>query len=88
MPNGKDAFPPHIDVNNRESARRFLVMFIYLSDNIKGETLINPKDDPFVSSCKKGSVLLFPPMWPWIHAGEKPVNMSKYILGSYLHYAE
>jgi hypothetical protein len=87
MPNGKDAFPAHIDVNNRENARRFLVMFVYLNDNRKGETLISPKDDMFVSSCKKGSIVLFPPMWPWIHAGKEPVNVPKYIIGSYLHYA-
>ena len=55
LPNGKDAFPSHIDVNNRENARRFLVMFVYLNDNRKGETLINLKDDSFVSSCKKGN---------------------------------
>ena len=86
LPNGKDAFPSHIDVNNIENARRFLVMFIYLNDNKKGETLISPKDDIFVSSCKKGSIVLFPPMWPWIHAGKEPVNAPKYIIGSYLHY--
>ena len=86
IPNTTDEFPAHVDVDNRESARRFLVMFVYLNDNRKGETIINPKDDMFVSSCKKGSILLFPPMWPWIHAGEEPIENPKYIVGSYLHY--
>jgi len=29
---------------------------------------------------------MFPPMWPWLHAGQKPINKPKYIVGSYLHY--
>jgi len=29
---------------------------------------------------------MFPPLWPWMHAGAKPVGKSKYIVGSYLHY--
>ena len=88
LPDGQDSFPAHVDVNNLENCKRFLVMFIYLTDNQKGQTTLIMKDDIFVSSCKKGSVLLFPPYWPWVHAGEKPVQNSKYILGSYLHYAE
>ena len=40
----------------------------------------------FISPCKRGSALLFPPMWPWAHAGTKPINKPKYIVGSYLHY--
>jgi hypothetical protein len=63
-------------------------MFIYLTDNEKGETTLDVKDDLFVSPCKKGTILLFPPYWPWVHQGEKPINESKYILGSYLHYVE
>jgi hypothetical protein len=88
QPGGQDSFPSHVDVNNLETSKRFLVMFIYLTDNQKGQTTLNMKDDLFVSSCKKGSALLFPPYWPWVHAGEKPVQDSKYILGGYLHYAE
>jgi len=87
-PNGQDGFPNHIDVNNLETAKRFLVMFIYLNDNTKGETTLSPKDDTYISSCTKGSMLIFPPYWPWVHAGEQPVIRPKYILGSYLHYVE
>jgi hypothetical protein len=25
-------------------------------------------------------------MWPWLHAGELPIDKPKYIIGSYLHY--
>ena len=92
--NGTDEFFNHIDVNGYKAARRFLTVFCYLDDNISGET-----DFPdfgwrgkmqeklaFRSPCKKGSVLLFPPMWPWTHRGNKPRNKPKYILQTYLHY--
>jgi hypothetical protein len=88
QPGGQDSFPAHVDVTNLENCKRFLVMFIYLTDNQRGQTTLNVKDDLFVSSCKRGSILLFPPYWPWVHSGEKPLQDSKYILGSYLHYAE
>ena len=92
--NGTDEFFNHIDVNGYKAARRFLTVFCYLDDNVSGET-----DFPefgwrgkmqeklaFRSPCKKGSVLLFPPMWPWTHRGNKPRNKPKYILQTYLHY--
>ena len=84
LPNNKDEFKNHVDVNNYESARRFLVFFLYLDTNSKGSTTF-PQHD-ITSVCEKGSVLIFPPMWPWLHAGEKPVDKPKYIIGSYLHY--
>ena len=36
--------------------------------------------------CVAGSALLFPPMWPWLHRGNKPIKKPKYLLQSYLHY--
>ena len=84
LPDGTDQFGDHVDVNSHESARRFLVFFLYLDDNKKGSTSF-PQHD-VSSDCKKGSCLIFPPMWPWLHAGEKPVDKPKYIIGSYLHY--
>ena len=82
LPNTTDEFPEHVDVLDYKTARRFLVMFIYLNDNEQGETKVGT----FISPCKRGSALLFPPMWPWAHAGTKPINKPKYIVGSYLHY--
>ena len=90
LPDTSDEFPDHVDVLDYKTARRFLVMFIYLSDNERGATVIQPrsryKDYRITSPCEKGSIVLFPPMWPWLHAGQRPVNESKYIIGSYLHY--
>jgi prolyl 4-hydroxylase len=84
LPDGTDQFGDHVDVNSHESARRFLVFFLYLDDNEKGNTTF-PQHD-ISSGCKKGSCLIFPPMWPWLHAGEKPIDKPKYIVGSYLLY--
>tara|TARA_B110000902_G_C13934831_1_gene447396 strand:+ start:40 stop:633 length:594 start_codon:yes stop_codon:yes gene_type:complete len=84
LPNDTDQFKAHVDVNNYNYARRFLVFFIYLNDNERGET--NFPQLELASPCKKGSLIIFPPLWPWLHAGMKPINKPKYIMGSYLHY--
>ena len=84
LPNDKDEFGPHVDSISIDSALRFLVFFIYLNDNDKGETAFPQLG--VAAPCKKGSLLMFPPLWPWLHAGLKPVNKPKYMVGSYLHY--
>ena len=61
-----------------------LAFFCYLSDNDEGHT--NFPYQRVSTDCKKGSIVLFPPMWPWLHQGTKPVDKPKYFLGSYLHY--
>ena len=90
MPGGEDRFDDHVDVDSLENCKRFLVLFTYLSDNDKGATVVNPKTpdvgDMHHSRCKKGSMLIFPPYWPWVHRGEPPIDTPKYIIGSYLHY--
>jgi prolyl 4-hydroxylase len=84
LPNTSDEFPPHVDVLDYETARRFLVVFFYLSDNMGGHTYFPTMD--IEVECKKGSCLLFPPLWTHIHAGKAPVMTPKYIIGSYLQY--
>ena len=84
LADGVDEFGTHVDVTNYKNARRFLVFFAYLDDNEEGGTHLS--DYGIVSPCKKGSVLVFPPMWPWEHRGAKPVDKPKYMVGSYLHY--
>ena len=83
-PNGEDEFKTHVDVTNYNSARRFLVFFMYLNDNIGGETIF-PDFDISIKP-ETGKVLMFPPLWPFRHAGKKPINQPKYIIGSSLHY--
>ena len=82
--NDHDEFGPHVDVGDNRNCTRFLVFFVYLDDNEKGGTTF-PKLN-FQAKCKKGDMLMFPPMWTHLHAGEKPIDKPKYILGSYLLY--
>jgi len=84
LPDGTDQFGNHVDVSDYASARRFLVFFLYLDNNKGGATTFPDMD--ITSDCKKGSLLMFPPLWPWLHAGQKPIDKPKYILGSYLQY--
>ena len=73
LPNTTDEFPEHVDVRDRSTARRFLVMFAYLTNNEAGETEISVKSEYsgpdyeekrkrsfIISPCKQGSILLFP----------------------------
>jgi len=83
--NDKDEFKEHVDVMDYASAKRFLVMFLYLNDNEGGLTEF-PEYDTMIQP-KTGSLLMFPPMWTHKHIGHKPVGKPKYIIGSYLHYA-
>ena len=84
LPNGKDQFKAHVDVQNYDTARRFLVFFLYCSDNEAGQTIFNELDINI--HCSKASLLMFPPLWTYLHSGAKPINTPKYIIGSYLHY--
>jgi hypothetical protein len=84
LPNDKDEFKNHVDVQDHASARRFLALFLYLDDNEAGQTTFD--DMGITVDCIKGRLLMFPPTWNYLHAGLKPVKKSKYIVGSYLHY--
>lgn len=84
MPDGVDEFDDHVDVGNYDSARRFLVFFLYLDDNEGGHTDF-PQFNISVQP-KVGRMTMFPPMWTHLHAGRKPIDKPKYIIGSYLHY--
>jgi len=82
--NDLDEFKEHVDVTDYNSARRFLVFFLYLNDNEGGHTTF-PELDIQVQP-KRGRLLMFPPTWTYRHTGEKPKDEPKYIIGSYLHY--
>ena len=84
MPDGYDQFGPHVDVVDKNTSTRFLVFFVYLDDNISGGTHFDRIN--LTSPCKKGSILIFPPLWTHLHSGLKPIEKPKYIVGSYLHY--
>ena len=83
--NDHDQFKPHVDVGDYNSARRFLVCFLYLNTVSEGGETNFPKLNHSVSpECAK--ILLFPATWQWRHAGLPPVSENKYIVGTYLHY--
>ena len=84
LPNDKDEFKEHVDVGDYDSARRFLVFFLYLNNNFDGRTSFSEYDMEVWP--KAGRLLMFPPTWTYLHTGHKPKLESKYIIGSYLHY--
>jgi hypothetical protein len=82
---GDDQFPEHVDVGDHASARRFLAALIYLNDVEEGGHTEFPGWGLKISP-RVGTAVLFPPLWPWLHAGRPPISESKYILSTYLHY--
>ena len=80
-----DEFADHVDVGDYNSARRFLVCFLYLNDVEDGGTTDFPKINHTITP-KCASILMFPPNWMYRHAGRPVIKGTKYILGSYLHY--
>ena len=86
LPNDIDEFKEHVDVGDYNSARRFLVLFLYLNHNKAGETSF-PDYDIKVKP-EPGKLLMFPPTWTYLHIGHKPKETPKYIIGTYLHYIE
>ena len=90
--NDIDRFDPHVDVLDHNTARRFLAFFIYVNDvDEGGETkFVNLNKEgtyiPLTVNPKRGRLLMFPPMWPWYHAGLKPESGKKYLIHSYCHY--
>ncbi len=84
LPNNKDEFKEHVDVGDHNSAKRFLVFFIYLNECFGGQTSFSEYNK--VVQPKAGKLLMFPPTWTYLHTGHKPIKRPKYIIGSYLHY--
>jgi len=82
-PGGDDRFDTHVDVTNYESSRRFLSFMWYLNDV---ETGGNTIFEDLVIQPKKGTLLVFPPLWMFPHRGEPPISGPKYIMSAYLHY--
>ena len=83
--NGKDQFKDHVDVADHATARRFVVIFLYLNDvTVGGETQFPVLDYTVTPKC--GRILMFPATWQYRHAGLPPLSSKKYIVGSYLHY--
>jgi hypothetical protein len=82
-PDLQDQFDTHVDVMDYSSSRRFLSFMWYLNDvNDGGETVF----DELTIRPKRGSMLIFPPLWLFPHKGNPPISNLKYIMSTYLHY--
>jgi hypothetical protein len=82
-PGGKDRFDMHVDVGDYVTSRRFLSFLWYLNDvELGGNTVFSG----ISIQPKKGTLLMFPPLWMFPHRGDPPISGSKYIMSSYLHY--
>lgn len=84
-PDGHDQFGWHVDVGDKASSSRFIVMLLYLNDVEGGLTRFQSEVD-FTVKPKQGRMLLFPPMFLYPHIGEKVIGGPKYIISSYVHY--
>ena len=77
-------FAEHVDVGSLASAKRYLAFLFYLNDDFEGgETHFFPSTR---IKPVKGSVVVFPPMWMYPHAGLPVESGTKYIMSSYLNY--
>lgn len=76
-------FRPHIDAADAESAKRYLVFICYLNDN-NGYTVFDQIG--FKYKPTKGSVIVFPPFWMFVHSGVVPTDYDKYIMMTSLHF--
>ena len=84
LPDGRDNFPPHVDVMDDADSRRFVTAILYLNDPGGGETVF-PRLDVRVAPVA-GRMVVFPPLWLFPHAGLPPRDRAKYILHTYLWY--
>ena len=92
LKNDYDRFDPHVDVNNHHTSRRFLAFFLYLNTVSRGGetefTALHKRGTytKYLVKAEMGKMVVFPPMFPWPHAGLKPISDKKYLLHSYFHY--
>ena len=87
LPDTNERIDNHIDAGNLGFCKRFLSLFWYLNDVEEGgETRFT--DLNYHVKPKAGSLLIFPPMWMFPHAGLPVVSGPKYLLHSYLHFSD
>ena len=81
---GDDWFPPHVDVGDSISARRFLAFLFYVQAPKTGGETVWPRQQITVEP-EVGTCVIFPPLWPWLHYGSKSKG-EKLILSGYCQY--
>ena len=86
LPNHDERFDDHVEVTNLQTAKRFLVVFLYLNDDFEGgETDFTQFG--IMAKPKQGTMVLFPAGWNWLHRGRAVFGKNpKYIVGTILNY--
>ena len=85
LPSGhSDQDKEHVDVQDYNSARRYLGMILYLSEPNEGEDVF-PHINYYIKP-KCGRMLVFPSNWMFPHLSKPCRKTAKYQVGSYLHY--
>ena len=82
-----EQFRNHVDVTSHAGGKRMLILMVYLNDEFNGGETVFPHYGDSVKP-KKGSIILFPPMWMYLHRGNPPLapGYAKYFLMTYLNY--
>lgn len=77
----------HIEIENLGSSKRVFSMIVYLNDVLEGgETeFLYPK---MKVKPKKGSLVIFPSAYPFVHRGVKPISHDKYIIATWIVYTD
>ena len=83
--NSDDNYAGHIDVMDNTDSIRAVGFRVYLSDN-DGHTEF-PRQSIGVEP-RKGRAVVFPPSWEYPYQCKNPTDSDKYVLTTYLHYAE
>lgn len=85
-PGGEDRFQLHFD-SVYQKADRYLVLLWYLNDVAEGGETAFPQLELSVQPAT-GRLLMFPPFWMYQHEGRPPLSGDKYILSTYLVFAD
>jgi hypothetical protein len=86
VPGLNERFQLHFDAVNH-LANRYLVLLWYLNDVEQGGETRFPQLNLSVAA-RAGRLLMFPPYWMYQHEGLPPVSNDKYILSTYLLFAD
>jgi hypothetical protein len=90
IPRDSGFYREHIDHEMPGTPRRLLTVLLYLNDvTVGGETAFryitrDGSDEPVRVTPVKGTALVMPVDWPWMHSGETPVSNDKYIITTFM----
>ena len=82
-----EQFGDHVDVTSHAGGKKILILMVYLNDDFGGGETVFPHFGDSIKP-KKGSILMFPPMWMYLHRGNPPLapGTQNIFLMTYLNY--